>query len=145
MLMKTSYKTAHDLGLNDDQYEGLCQTLDLLRHVGYKRRHIDNIDTKYVYELKGQSFDFSMICWDVTPYGRCNTAHCLGGTAEHLMKKSLWPELGENSSQALYQLFYPHNVEGAFDATPKQAADALEIYLMTGCDGYEAWEVALQG
>ncbi len=141
MLMKTPYKTAKELDLTDDQYEGLVRTLDLLRHT--PSQSFSNEIAYNLFKLKGHAFFFSMTYWNFKWAG-CNTAHCLGGTADHLMGKKLWKmdAVEDSCSENLHRLFYPSHVQEAFAATPTQAADALEYYLTTG---EEAWKMVMDG
>lgn len=126
--------TAKQLKLTDDQHEGLVKTLAFLReHPNFKQHKIRE---KYLYKLNG--FVFSMCWWNWTPDGwECGSAHCIGGTSEYLMGKRIWAERNYDNNKTISCLFFPHGVKGAYDATPIQAADVLEHYLMTGEENWK--------
>ncbi len=131
MLMKTPYKTAQELNLTPDQYEGLVRTVKYLRE-NTKLFKYEEIALRPTYRLK--NFVFSMNWWNFAPTPKCGTARCIGGTAEYLMKKVLWKNQWPGGNTTLHEIFYPDNVDGAYYASPSQAADVVENYLLTGQD-----------
>jgi hypothetical protein len=138
--MSNKLKTAKELGLPEEHYCALVKTLDALEN--NKIRHVTRMQlANWPFEsvTKIRTFDkmFSMRAWK-SGYA-CGTVACIGGTAELLGGVDM--EDGAVGGDELNDLFYPDGCEGAWDATPKQAAKALRNYLMTG----EArWEEAMK-
>lgn len=124
-------KTAHELGLTEEEHCALVKVLAAL----------DDGRLNSEFGIR-----FNMESWG----GYCGSACCIGGSAEAI--SGLRPGTLSASSGALafkgnrelQNLFFPyHHIHGfgAWKATPKQAAKALRHYLTTG---KEDWAGALR-
>jgi hypothetical protein len=141
--MKSRYKTPEWLKISPRQFEGLVKTMEMLRETEflpgepfpYKKTifGIDADNADQIFQAKNKKYTFGMCHWD-SKKTRCGTVRCIGGTAEWLMQDF---DLYNFKTKALDRLFFPPmENEKAWNATPTQAANAIEYYLKTGKTKY---------
>lgn len=141
---KCEFKSAKELGLEQEEWVALITTLTLLEHgviVHVPERHHD-------IRAKGPKRQvFNMGVWQSST--QCGSVMCIGGSAEYFGKLEMRQlnnkadDLAQAGNRALYELFYP-GLQIAYDTlTAKQGAKALRHYLKTGRD--DSWKVALRG
>lgn len=141
-MLAQNFKTADELGIQEDWRAALAKTLVLLE-TG-KLRLADTIHQKFDNEAK-RKFDglFNMSCWGSVAH-RCGTIACIGGTAELVGNVSFGHHLSHITELPieLHELFYVkrHNIDW-HRITPSQAATALRSYLTTGD---ARWDLAVQ-
>jgi hypothetical protein len=129
-MLAQSFKPALELGISDEQHQGLIDTMNLL-------------------ETTGSPFRFDMNNWFNAPvfyytcpsnmHARylagthdCGTAACIGGTAEAISGVSF---KGQRTPQ-LYNLFFPYSVRVWARITEQMGGQAIRNYLTTG---YANW------
>jgi hypothetical protein len=141
-MLAQNFKTAFDLGLNDEQFEALCKTLVLLetgklRHVEIDiQRDINNTWAETGIEPRFEG-NFSLATWAANK--DCGTVACIGGTAEAISEARFY---GYENNRGLKELFTPFAIdcEEWHKVTTSQAATALRSYLTTG---YADWAEAV--
>ena len=118
--MSNRLRTAEELGLRQNEYCALVKALDVLENKRWPER----------------LFDMSS-WWDGHRYfdGEsyiCNTACCIGGTADAIVGRKGLIAGAAARCLDLYDLCYPGSCSGGYDATQEQGAQALRNYLTTG-------------
>lgn len=117
------------------------------------------LDKTRVYEVGGRDIGFAMD-WEKPDDNPCGSACCIGGWIDLLR-----PDIGEMEIEGVgrlsarvillareeglsvshhdaFRLCYPDSPTGAYEATPAQAAIALEA-IKEGLSGHKAWVRAM--
>jgi hypothetical protein len=131
MLQKT-FKSADELGLDEDSYKVLHQVLSLLETGEIS-------EAKFNMYIIGIEIKRSL---SVEEKISCGTPRCILGWAEVFSKKHFtWPHPYNPQTSAqideLYRLFYPYHSKKAWDASTGQAAETLRNYLTTGKENWK--------
>ena len=144
MTEKCDFKSAKELGLEQEEWEALITTLTLLENDAIV--HVREMDHG-IRAKDPKKPVFNMAVWHERT--ACGSVMCIGGSAEFFGKLesnqlSIKAENMDDAGEpALYNLFYP-GLEQDYDTlTAKQGAKALRHYLKTG--RADSWKVALRG
>ena len=144
MTEKCNFKSAKELGLEQEEWEALITTLTLLENDAIVHVRERNQDSRAKDPKRPV---FNMAVWqDYTP---CGSVMCIGGSAEYFGKLQMnqladkAEDMEDAGNPALYALFYPALEKDYDSLTAKQGAKALRHYLKTG--QADSWQVALRG
>ena len=125
-MLAQNFKTAHELGIRDEQLDALQKVLVLLETGKLTHTPADHSNYK-IYPEAPFTGHFNMAAWRQET--DCGTVCCIGGTAEAISGIRFNDDYDEN--EELCDLFHPpHFREGKI--TTAQAAIALRSYLTTG-------------
>ncbi len=132
-MLAQNFKTAEDLGIQDEELAALITVLGMLERGELKHVPDDSSRGAFpVYPQHAKVGMFNMNWWSNAV--DCGTVCCIGGTVEAIMKKYLSD--GSSRNPHLRKLFYPGNAirdrDGYSGITPDQAAAAVRSYLTTG-------------
>lgn len=126
------FKSAEELGLKEDDYQGLLKALEWLESGA---QHFNQSG----FDISGTGRYFNMRHWRSKT--GCGTICCIGGSANEFGASFEWRS-GLGMTQELCNLFFMNNrgtrgwenlPNEAKDAvTPQMAANALREYLQTG-------------
>ena len=129
-------KTAKELKLKEDVYCALVQALDVLENQRWPEHKFD-----MAHWWNGRSWWWREGREDAKH--ECDSACCIGGTAEAIVRKHGMVRDACRVTPALYELCYPSPAGyNPYSATQAQGAKALRNYLMTGKAN---WEQVMNG
>lgn len=133
------FKELVELRISENDFSALVKVMEVLREGKIPYTPIDG--DVVGRPLPGKD-GFNMRWWDTMEFlaettedfqvkkdQECGTCCCIGGWANKF--GASFNQYRNNRNEMLDRLFYP-DVEEAFDATPEQAAQAIENYLTHG-------------
>lgn len=120
------FRTAAQLRISPERHAALLKTLDFLENQ-LPHGHVFNMNTwKTDFDDNGSTSRLRRLGY--MPEHACNTAACIGGTAEMIGKI----DFKENRTAEIYELFFPHILSPWHEITQQHGAQALRNYLTTG-------------